>query len=108
MAKVIDTVGKYKILQTRNDFVVRNTELEYKKHAHFKKSKDIYKFINIISKGLLPKSSYWREAARRLLSEDEYEKLRDKRKPRYINKGVRLWKLEIKVLRNQSVINAHG
>ncbi|WP_432400972.1 hypothetical protein [Wukongibacter sp. M2B1] len=92
MAKVIDVKGVFKILETSRGFVVANTDLEYKNHAHFRKLNDIYKFLNIISKGLLPKSPYWREAARRLLSVEEYESLRDKRKPRYvnINKGVRL------------------
>lgn len=92
MAKVIDIRDNFKILQTGRDFIVANTHLKYKNHAHFRKLKDIYKFINIINKGLLPRSFYWKEAARRLLSVEEYGQLRDKRKPRYvnINKGVRL------------------
>ena len=92
MAKVVDTKGKFKILQTNRDFIIRNIEGKYKQHSHFQKLNDIYKFINIINKGLLPRSKYWKEAARRLLSVEEYGQLRDKRKERYINvqKGVRL------------------
>jgi len=92
MAKVIDVKDNFKILQTGKDFIIANTNLEYKNHAHFKKLNDIYKFLNIISKGLLPHSKYWKEAARRLLTQEEYSNLRDKRKERYINvqKGVRL------------------
>lgn len=91
MAKVIEIKDNYKILETSRGFVVANTNLEYKNHAHFRKLSDIYKLINILNKGLMPISKYWREAARRLLTEEEYESLRDKRKPRYvnINKGVR-------------------
>lgn len=92
MAKVIDIKGKFKILQTNRGFVISNIEGKYKQHSHFQKLSDIYKFIDILNKGLLPKSRYWKEAARRLLTEEEYDQLRDKRKPKYvnINKGVKV------------------
>jgi len=61
-----------------------------KGHGHFKKRNGCNKLVSILKRGKMPKKSYFREAARRILTEDEFESLIDHRKPPYINinKGV--------------------
>ena len=90
MCKVLEVKGRFNILQTSKDYVVVNTEIEYKNHAHFKCRKDIHKLIDLINKGIKPNSHYMQIAAQRLLG-DEYDDLREKKKEYYINinKGMR-------------------
>jgi len=61
-----------------------------KEHGHFKKRKGCLLLLKSLKKGKMPDKSYFREAARRILTDDEFRSLIDHRKPHYINinKGV--------------------
>jgi hypothetical protein len=56
-------------------------------HAHFRSARGCQKLIRLISHGRLPKESYFRNAAKRILTDDEYESLTSNHKPEYINIG---------------------
>lgn len=88
--KVIDNIGRFTIAQCSKDYIVINNELEYCNHSHFRNYNGAKKCVELIRKGLLPRSRYFRIAAKRLLG-DEYEDLIEYRKEKYINinKGVR-------------------
>ena len=54
-------------------------------HTHLKSKGSCLTLIRLINQGILPKSSYLRESAKRLLTDKEYEKLNNKTKQRYVN-----------------------
>ena len=61
-------------------------------HGHFNYRSGCDSLVKLICKGKVPKDPYFREAARRILTETEYSKLSSRWKPEYINrsmKGVR-------------------
>jgi len=77
--KVIYYTSKYEIVQTHRNYVVRrksNHGGTYEQHSHFKKLEHAKSFLKIIDKGLMPRSQYWMEAARRIMSEDEFNNLK--------------------------------
>jgi len=59
-------------------------------HSHFNKRKGCLILVKTLYKGKMPKKPYFREAARRILTVDEFGSLIDHQKPHYINinKGV--------------------
>ena len=65
------------------DFVVVRTTLHT--HAHFASKKGALDLIDILCKGRLPKSEYFIQASKRLLSTAEFLALNNKSKQRYIN-----------------------
>jgi len=89
--RVIDNIGKFTLARTQHNYIVINTEEDYKHHSHFKTENGARTFLELIGKGLLPRSRYFKEAARRLLCSEEYKGLMECRKEKYINvnKGAR-------------------
>ena len=59
-------------------------------HGHFNYRSGCDSLVKLICKGKVPKDPYFREAARRILTDDEFRSLIDHQKPHYINinKGV--------------------
>ena len=59
-------------------------------HSHFNKRKGCLILIKTLYQGKMPNNPYFREAARRILTDDEFSSLIDHQKPHYINinKGV--------------------
>jgi hypothetical protein len=75
----------FKIKRTvRGDYVL--IRLSNNTHGHFRHEKGCYDLINLLVKGILPSSAYYRVCAKRLLTADEFAQLRDKLKPKYINR----------------------
>lgn len=56
------------------------------RHSHFKHRGACRQLIKLIDRGLMPTSGYMREAARRVLNEDQFNKLKDQTKQVYINR----------------------
>jgi hypothetical protein len=88
----IQQIREFRVIDTCRDIVVINVNREdYKAHAHFADIKGALECINLISRGLMPKSRYYQTACKRLLTEEQYNGLVERRKEKYINinKGVK-------------------
>ncbi len=59
------------------------------KHSHFRSKEAANKFKRLIVKGIRPKSPYYIESARRLLTPKELSELHDEHKQKYVNRGYR-------------------
>lgn len=81
--KLLLKKGCYEVIECsrgKSRYLVKNPNLPYEKHAHFDDYKGALDFIDIVSKGILPSGRYFREAARRVLTDKAYSELRKKRK----------------------------
>lgn len=58
-------------------------------HAHFNSEDAAKKFMYLMKKGIKPKKGWFLEAARRVLTTEEYEHLKSETKQRYYNRGGR-------------------
>ena len=77
------------IKKTHGHYVVYNTEKD-KAHTHIRSAKTARKLISLLERGILPDSPFLIESARRLLTIDEFMKLKEhKKKQHYINIGVK-------------------
>ena len=88
----VTQIKEFKVIDTCRDAVVINTNIDdYKAHAHFADIRGALECINLINRGLLPKSRYYQTACKRLLTPERYEGLVERTKEKYINinKGVR-------------------
>ncbi|MBP2026942.1 hypothetical protein J2Z35_000734 [Acetoanaerobium pronyense] len=90
MARVLDVIQEYKLLKTKRDFVVVNTNGTREYHSHFDKENAARNLIDILIKKKIPKGQYFLEAAKRVTIDKEYnERLelmgRKGRKEKYIN-----------------------
>lgn len=77
------------IKKTRRGWIIaRKEEIEGKKnHSHFKTDKGCHMLLDMLIHGLKPTSKYFDKAAERILTDEEYQSLREiRRKERYINK----------------------
>ena len=84
----------------RNEFIINHSKRDYQifrhavdddmPHAHFNKLEALKQCLELILDGKRPKSQYFRKAAQRLLTEEEYNSLRDENvKQKYVNKKGR-------------------
>ena len=80
---------RFTIKRTSHDYVVIRVEGEYDQHSHFKSKSGARKIIELIEHGKRPTKKYFVIAARRLLTEEEFEQLQSSGKPKYYNKGGR-------------------
>jgi len=80
---------KFTIKRTTRDVVVVRVGGEYEQHAHFKKYSGARKIIELIQHGKMPTKKYFIIAAKRLLTEEEFEQLQGTKKPKYYNRGGR-------------------
>lgn len=75
--RVVYVGRKFKVLRSKQDYiVVRHNNNFYNEHGHFKKLYGARECINLIEKGVLPKNEYYLQCAMRLLTADEFEKLK--------------------------------
>ena len=79
-------------------WLLRREEGEYEQHSHFFTKKDAEKCRRLIDNSIYPYSKDYKKAMQRILTEEEFKKLR--KKPRYYNpnkgiKGVR-WLIKAK------------
>jgi hypothetical protein len=82
---------KFDIIKNSNrGYIVKRIDGEYSQHAHIRTINGCRQLINLINAGLLPTSKYLQGSCSRLLTKDEYRRLRQK-KQRYVNvnKGAR-------------------
>jgi len=69
-------------------YVVKRKNGKYEEHAHLKTMNGCRQLLYYIKKGMLPKSEYLQGSCRRLLTTEEYDRLK-KPKDRYYNRGGR-------------------
>lgn len=75
--RVVHEGIKFKVLKTYRDFiVVKSNNAFYNEHSHFNKYYSAVKFVKLMDKCILPKGKYFTAAARRLLTEQEFNKLK--------------------------------
>lgn len=86
MIRVVYTRKNFRVLKTCKDYVIVNDALWYENHAHFKQLSDCMSLIDLILKKKLPYSKYYRGACKRLLDEEEFNELIDKKKLKYKNR----------------------
>lgn len=89
--KIIDNIGQFTLGRTKEGYIVINNDREYESHSHFYNESGARKCIDIINRGLQPRSRYFKKAAVRLIGEEEYSELVETRKEKYVNvnKGVK-------------------
>ncbi len=86
MIRVVYTKKNFRVLKTNKDFIIVNDNLRYENHSHFKRLSDCKRLIDLILRNKLPYSKYWAIASKRLLSEEEFNELIDKKKMKYRNR----------------------
>lgn len=81
---------RFDIIKQHGSYIVRRMEGEYSQHAHVSSMTGCKLLINLIHNNRLPTSDYLKGSCRRLLTVEEYARLR-KKKQQYVNvnKGVR-------------------
>lgn len=72
MGRVVYQKGRFKVIKTESDYVVRNIELDESHHSHFHNLEGAKLGIDLIKKRVLPQNVWWRTALKRLLSEEEF------------------------------------
>lgn len=81
---------KLEIIKQHNNYIVRRVDGEYKQHALVPTMKGCLLLIDCIYKNNLSKSKYLIGSCKRLLTDDEYKRLRRPKDYYYnVNKGVR-------------------
>lgn len=74
--RVVHQSSKFKVLSHRNNFiVVKINNTFYNQHSHFTTYHSAVEFVNLMEKGIMPHSEYFIVAAKRLLTEEEFNKL---------------------------------
>lgn len=76
---------RFTIKRTTRDYVVIRVNGEYEQHSHFKSKSGARKMIELIEHNKLPDKKYFRIAAKRLLTEEEYDSLVGSKKQKYYN-----------------------
>ena len=81
---------QFDIIKQHGSYIVRRVDGEYKQHAHISSMSGCKTLISLIRQDKLPTSKYLQGSCRRLLTDDEYARLKPKRQRHInINKGVR-------------------
>jgi hypothetical protein len=78
---------KFSIIKKHGSYIVRRTDGEYNQHAHINKYSTCKLLIKLIHTNKLPTSEYLQGSCRRLLTDEEYARLKSKKKQKYVNKG---------------------
>lgn len=93
MAKTIYKDEDFQILDTHDDYVLKNLHGKHENHGHFKKADTCHLMIKLIRRMEVPKSKYLQDAALRISINEDYKskilKKRDKQFYININKGAR-------------------
>lgn len=82
---VVYQKGRFKVIKTSTDFLVRNNKLDESHHSHFRDLKGAKKCIQLIDRRILPINAWTRESVRRLIAIDEFEQLQIDKKAVYYN-----------------------
>lgn len=81
---------KLDIIKQHGSYIVRRIDGEYKQHAHISTMNGCKLLVDCIKRNKLPKSNYLKVSCQRLLSEEEYSRLRPSKQMYYnVNKGAR-------------------
>ncbi len=80
---------RFTIKRTTRDVVVIREGGEYEQHSHFRTYKGARKIIELIEHNKMPTKKYFIQAAKRLLTEEEFEELQGSKKQKYYNRGGR-------------------
>ena len=67
-------------------FVIIRVNGEYEQHSHVKTMGGIHQILRLIELGLEPRQPWMQEAVRRILTAEEYAKLK-RCKEKYVNRG---------------------
>ncbi|RDU22774.1 hypothetical protein [Anaerosacchariphilus polymeriproducens] len=80
---------EFEIKKDSRGFILIRKDGEYSMHAHLKNKNTCRTLIHLIHNRLLPRSKYLQGSCKRLLTDEEYSHLKEK-KQQYINinKGV--------------------
>ncbi len=79
-----------KVIEKDHEYIVIRVGGEYHQHGHIKKKQSVNLLLDLISKNRLPKSEFLQGTCRRLLTEEEYCRLKPKKQMYYnSNRGVR-------------------
>lgn len=78
---------RFTIKKTSHDHVVIRINGEYSQHAHFRSNSGARKIIELIMHNKRPTKKYFITAAKRLLTDEEFEQLKGGRKQKYYNVG---------------------
>lgn len=73
--------------ETQDGFIVYRPGTD--KHSHFRSKRAAKNFISLMKKRLRPRSPYYQESARRVLTVEEFNHLKDEPKQRYKNRARR-------------------
>ncbi len=78
----------------KSDFVVKQTSRDWvvlrkgtDRHGHYKTMQGCVKIIELLCANRLPLKKYHRDCARRLLTEDEFSRLKSGHKQKYYNRS---------------------
>lgn len=81
---------KLDIIKQHGSCIVRRVGGDYSMHAHISTMNGCKLLVDCIKGNKLPKSSYLKVSCQRLLSEEEYSRLRPSKQMYYnVNKGAR-------------------
>lgn len=78
---------KFNIIKKHGSYIVRRIDGGYSQHAHINKYSTCKLLIKLIHANKLPTSTYLQGSCKRLLTDEEYSRLRPKKKQQYVNKG---------------------
>ena len=80
----------FTIKQNSRGYILIRENGDYEQHAHLKDEATCHTLIKLIKNNKLPTSSYLRGSCIRLLDEEEYAMLKEKKQKYYnVNKGVK-------------------
>jgi hypothetical protein len=77
--------SEFRIIKSHDGYVIKRIDGEYGHHSHFHSRQGAQKLLRLIVKGVKPKEDYFITAAKRILTEDEFNSLTIKQKPSYYN-----------------------
>lgn len=74
------------VCKVRRGYLLKRCYGDYKQHAHFRNYEGAIRCLDFIKDNELPRNDYFREALKRLLTDEEFSNLREKKaKDRYRN-----------------------
>jgi len=71
--------------KVQKGYIVYRKQGTREQHAHFNSKHSAMEFIKLMNKKLLPRSDYYKASAKRVLTEDEYNRLKTEVKQKYVN-----------------------
>ena len=80
---------RFTIKRTSHDYVVIRVNGTYEQHSHFRSKSGARKIIELLTHNKMPTKKYFITAAKRLLTEEEFDQLQGSKKQKYYNRGGR-------------------